>query len=42
MSYFLKTREIVKVNKTVGDWDIEVDIESMDRNYIRLIIMKLN
>lgn len=39
--YFLKTKEIVKVNKTVGDWDIEIDIESLDKSKIRYLIVQL-
>ena len=39
--YFLKTREVVKVNKTVGDWDIEIDIESLDKSKIRYLIVQL-
>ena len=41
MEYLLKTKEIVQVNKTVGDWDMEIDIESLDRNKMRNIIMEL-
>lgn len=35
MDFMLNTQEIVQVNKTVGDWDMEVDIESFDRARIR-------
>ena len=41
MEYLLKTKEIIQVNKTVGDWDMEIDIESLDRNKMRNIIMEL-
>jgi len=41
MKYMLNTKEIVQVNKTVGDWDIEVDIESLDKNKIRYITMQI-
>ena len=39
--YLLHTREIVQVNKIVGDWDIEIDIESLDNTKIRYIIVQL-
>ncbi|MDD5331922.1 MAG: Lrp/AsnC family transcriptional regulator [Candidatus Nanoarchaeia archaeon] len=41
MQFFLNTQEIVQVNKTIGDWDMEVDIESQDKSKIRSMIMKL-
>ena len=41
MKYMLNTKEIVHVNKTVGDWDVEVDIESFDKNKIRYITMQI-
>ncbi len=37
MNYFLKTSEVVQTNKTVGDWDVEVEIESMEKSTIRRI-----
>ena len=39
--YFTKTPEIVQVHKTVGDWDIEVDVEAMEKNTIRYLIVQL-
>ncbi|MBS3143331.1 AsnC family transcriptional regulator [Candidatus Woesearchaeota archaeon] len=39
--YMLNTKEIVQVNKTVGDWDMEVDIESFDKGKIRYITMQI-
>jgi len=41
IDYSLKTEEIIHLNKTVGDWDLEIDIESMDKFRIRLIIVEL-
>ncbi len=41
MGYLLNTKEIVQANKTVGDWDMELDIESLDKNRIRYIIMQI-
>ena len=41
MEYLLSTKEVVLVNKTVGDWDLEIDIESLDKSSIRLIIIQL-
>lgn len=40
-AYLLKTKEIVQINKTVGDWDIEVDIESLDKSRIRYFVISL-
>lgn len=36
-----KIPEIVQVNKTVGDWDLEIDIESLDKNAVRYLIAAL-
>src|SRR3989344_2635697 len=41
MNYMLNTREIVQANKTVGDWDIEIDIESFDKSKIRYLITEI-
>jgi DNA-binding Lrp family transcriptional regulator len=41
MDYFLNTKEIIQINKTVGDWDIEVEIESLDKSRIRFITIEL-
>lgn len=41
MQYLLNTPEIVQVNKTVGDWNLEVDIESPDYLQSRLLIRQL-
>ena len=41
LDFLLKTREIVQLNKTVGDWDMEVDLESLDRNRIRQLALQL-
>jgi|SRR3989344_1564987 len=41
MDYITRTKEIVQINKTVGDWDIEIDIESLDNNRIRYLIARL-
>ena len=31
LNYMLKTKEITQINKTVGDWDMEIDIETLDK-----------
>jgi len=36
-----KTKEIVQANKTVGDWDLEVDIEAEGSVRTRAIIMRM-
>jgi DNA-binding Lrp family transcriptional regulator len=41
MKFLLNTYEIVQANKTVGDWDMEIDLESFDKSKIRLIIADL-
>lgn len=41
MDYFLKTKEIVQAHKTVGDWDLEIDIESLDKTRIRRAIIEM-
>ena len=41
MDFFLNTKEAIQVNKTVGDWDMEVDLESLDKTRIKLIINQL-
>ena len=41
MKFILDTKEIVQLNKTVGDWDMELDIESKDKNKIRYIILQI-
>ncbi len=41
MDYLLNTKEIAQVNKTVGDWDLEIDLESLDKSSIRFIIVHL-
>lgn len=34
-------KEVVSANKTLGDWELEIDIESSDKTRIRKIIMEL-
>ncbi|MFH1505588.1 MAG: Lrp/AsnC family transcriptional regulator [archaeon] len=41
MQYLLKTREIVQVNKTVGDWDMEIDIEALNKTRIRQLTIEI-
>ncbi|MFH0979105.1 MAG: Lrp/AsnC family transcriptional regulator [Candidatus Woesearchaeota archaeon] len=41
MAYLSKVDEVVQVNKTVGDWDIEIDIESFSKATVRSIIIGL-
>ncbi|MBU1199744.1 MAG: Lrp/AsnC family transcriptional regulator, partial [Nanoarchaeota archaeon] len=38
IKFLLQTKEVVKINKTVGDWDMEIDIETMQKNRIRYIL----
>jgi DNA-binding Lrp family transcriptional regulator len=39
--YFLSTPEVIQLHKTVGDWDMEIDIESFDKSRIRYLIVEL-
>lgn len=39
--HLLKIKETVQINKTVGDWDMEVDLEALDKSKIRYLIMQL-
>jgi len=41
MDYMVRTKEIVQVNKTVGDWNMEIDIEAEGTARTRLIIMQI-
>jgi len=38
MHFFLSTPEIVQVHRTIGDWTMEVDIESLDQLRLRQVI----
>ena len=37
----LNTKEVIQLNKTVGDWDMEIDIESFDKAKIRKLIVEM-
>ncbi len=39
--FMQKTKEIILLNKTVGDWDMEIDIETDDRAEARKIIQNI-
>ena len=39
LKFLRDTREIIQASKTVGDWDLEIDIESPDRTRIRKLIV---
>ena len=41
MNYLRNKKEIIQANKTVGDWDMEIDIESLDSGKIRQIILQI-
>src|SRR3989338_1340947 len=38
MHFLLSTPEIVQVHKTIGDWTMEIDIESLDQLRLRKVI----
>lgn len=40
-SFLLMTKEVITANKTVGDWDMEIDLESDDKIKTRSIIMTI-
>lgn len=41
MDYLLTTKEVVQAHKTVGDWDMEMDLEALEKSRIRYAITKL-
>ncbi|MBI2107485.1 Lrp/AsnC family transcriptional regulator [Candidatus Woesearchaeota archaeon] len=41
MEHIMKTPEIIQINKTVGDWDMELDLESFDKSRIRFLTVQL-
>ncbi len=41
MEHISKTPEIIQVNKTVGDWNMELDLESFDKSRIRYLTVQL-
>lgn len=41
LSHLLGLKETVKISKTVGEWNMEVDLESSDSTRIRFIILNL-
>ncbi len=41
LDYMISKKEIVQLNRTVGDWDMEVDIEALDKTAIRKVIHNL-
>lgn len=41
MGHILETHEVVQVNKTVGDWDMEIDLESLNKMHTRYFLMSL-
>jgi len=41
LNYFLKTKEITQVNKTLGDWELEIDLESLNKTRIRQLTIEI-
>ena len=41
VDYMLRVPEIVRANKTVGDWDMEIDMESDDKTRIRTVTLQI-
>ena len=41
MKYLHDNKEVIQVNKTVGDWDMEIDLEALDKSAIRHMILRL-
>ena len=41
MNYLRNAKEVVQANKTIGDWDMEIDIESLDKGKIRYITRQI-
>jgi DNA-binding Lrp family transcriptional regulator len=40
MQFMSRKKEVVQVNKTIGDWDLEIDIESLSPAKNRYIILR--
>ena len=41
MEFLTQTKEIVQMNKIVGDWDMEIDIQTFDKTKTRAILLQL-
>lgn len=41
MDYLRSVKEIISANRTVGDWDMEIDIEALDQGKIRNLILQI-
>lgn len=41
LDFMKQNKEIIQLKKTVGDWNIEIDIESMDKTRIRRLIIEI-
>ena len=41
LKFMLHTNEVVQVSKTIGNWNIEIDIESLSRTRIRELIAQI-
>ncbi len=39
--YFLRCKEVVQMSKTIGDWDVEVDIEALDKSKVRFLTLEI-
>ena len=42
MDFLLKSAEIVQMSRTVGDWDMEVDLETLDPIKVRRLVAALS
>src|SRR3989344_1478225 len=41
MNYLRNAKEVVQASKTIGDWDMEIDIEALDAGKIRQSILQI-
>ena len=41
MKFLHDNKEVIQVCKTVGDWDMEIDLEALDKSSIRSMILRL-
>jgi DNA-binding Lrp family transcriptional regulator len=41
INFCLRTEEVVQLNKTIGDWDIEIDIAGFSEERIRQVTMRM-
>jgi len=41
VDFLIKNNNVVQINKTIGDWDVEIDIETIQKGQTRFLILKI-